>query len=150
MHILTYNPGVVVVGQHPLTERHQQPECLLFFGVEQQHRCNNIHSLQCVEGEDGNSSDVKGCKVSVSLCQNQNKECVYLTVSDVWVSECIGCEDPAEGSDAHLILEGRVLGERAVQVPLNLLCCQVVFAHRLLNQVLVVSRVGGHLVDRPC
>lgn len=55
--------------------------------------------------------------------------CVYLTVSNVWVSECIGSEDPAEGSDAHLILKGGVLRERAVQIPLYLLCCQVVLAH---------------------
>lgn len=46
-HALTYNPGVVVVGQHPFAERHQQPKSLLFFGVEQQHRRHNVHSLRC-------------------------------------------------------------------------------------------------------
>lgn len=75
--------------------------------------------------------------------------CVYLAVSDVGVSECVGGEDPAQGGDAHLVLEGGVLGQGAVQVPLDLLGCQVVFAHRLFHQVFVVPGVGGHLVDRP-
>ncbi len=75
---------------------------------------------------------------------------MYLTVADVGVSERVGCEDPAEGSDAHLILKGWVLRERAVQVPLYLLCCQVVSAHRLLNQVFIVSRVRGHFIYRSC
>lgn len=75
---------------------------------------------------------------------------MHLTVSDVWVSESVGGEDPAEGGDAHLVLKGRVLGERAVQISLYLLRGQVVFAHGLLHQVFIVSWVSGHLVDRPC
>lgn len=34
---LTYDPGVVVVGQHALTERHQQPEGFFFRTVEQEN-----------------------------------------------------------------------------------------------------------------
>lgn len=84
------------------------------------------------------------------LMRKQKQPSAYLTVSDVGISECVGSEDPAEGSDAHLVLKGRVLRQRAVQVPLDLLCRQVVLAHRLLHQVFVVSRVSGHLVNCPC
>lgn len=42
---LTYDPAVEVVGQHPLTNGHQQPEGLLLFGVKQQHRRQDVHGL---------------------------------------------------------------------------------------------------------
>lgn len=92
---------------------------------------------------------MEDCEVSDIFLLRWKPQSVYLTVSDVWISEGVGSEDPAKGGDAYLILKGRVLRERAVQVPLYLLRRQVVFAHRLLHQVLVVSGVGGHLVNRP-
>ena len=73
----------------------------------------------------------------------------YLAVADVGVAEGIGGEHPSERGDAHLVLEGGVLGQRAVQVPLDLLRGQVVLPHGLLHQILVVAGVGGHLIDGP-
>lgn len=42
----TYNSGVVVVGEHPLTQGHEEPERLLLLGVEKQHRGDNVHGLR--------------------------------------------------------------------------------------------------------
>lgn len=42
---LTYDSAVEVVGQHPLTDGHQQPESFLLFGVKQQHRRQDVHGL---------------------------------------------------------------------------------------------------------
>ncbi len=44
--LLTYNSGVVVVGQHPLTQRHQQPKSFLLWTVEQQDGGDDVHRLQ--------------------------------------------------------------------------------------------------------
>ena len=41
----TNHSGVVVIGEHALTQSHKQPESLLLFGVEQQHRGDDIHGL---------------------------------------------------------------------------------------------------------
>lgn len=42
----TYNSGVVVVGEHPLTQGHEEPERLLLLGVEKQHRGDDVHGLR--------------------------------------------------------------------------------------------------------
>ena len=70
----------------------------------------------------------------------------YLAVADVGVAEGIGGEHPSERGDAHLVLEGGVLGQRAVQVPLDLLRGQIAAAHGLLHQLGVITRVSGHLI----
>lgn len=49
--VLTHNPGVVVVGQHPLTQSHQQPEGFLLWAVEQQDGSDNVHRLKEEPGE---------------------------------------------------------------------------------------------------
>lgn len=157
-HTHTYNPGVVIVGQHPLAQRHQQPEGILFFGIEQQHRRHDVHGLRwrvetrgSLSERDGRHVTTASTRVTIRRKTERAIElAAHLAVSDVWVSEGVGCEDPAQCGDAHLVLKGRVFGEGAVQVSLNLLGGQVVFAHGLLHQVLVVPGVGGHLVDRPC
>lgn len=77
--------------------------------------------------------------------EKQNKS-AYLAVSYARVAAGVGSEDPAEGSDAHLILEGVVLRHGAVQVPLDLLRGQGTAAHGLLHPLSVVARVGVHLI----
>lgn len=71
---------------------------------------------------------------------------MYLAVADARVTGGVGSEHTAQGSDAHLILEGAVLGHGAVKVPLDLLCGQRAAPHCLLHQLSIVTRVGGHFV----
>lgn len=70
----------------------------------------------------------------------------YLAVSNAGVPVGVGCEDAAQCSNAHLVLEGSVLRHGAVQVPLNLLRSQRRHAQCLLHQLAIVARVGGQLV----
>ncbi len=49
--LLTYDSGVVVVRQHPLTQCHQQPEGFLLRTVEQQDGGDNVHRLKGEGGE---------------------------------------------------------------------------------------------------
>ena len=74
----------------------------------------------------------------------------YLAVADGGVSESVGGQHPAEGRDPELILEGRVLGHRAVEVSLDLLCGQAVLPHGLLHQLGIVAGVSHHLIPGPC
>ena len=75
---------------------------------------------------------------------------VYLAVSDLGVAVGIGGEHPPEGGDAGGVLEGGVVREGAVEVPLDLLCGQGALAHGPLHQVGVVTLVGGQLRHRAC
>lgn len=43
---LTYHSGVVIVGQHALTEGHQQPKGLFLWTVEQQDGGDDVHCLE--------------------------------------------------------------------------------------------------------
>lgn len=52
-----------------------------------------------------------------------------LTVSDLWVAVSVGGEDTSESCDASGVLKSGVVWQRAVKVPLDLLCGQVVVAH---------------------
>lgn len=150
LHVLTYNPSIVIVWQHPLTERHKQPKSFLFFGIKQQHRCHNVHGLWS-QGREQKEVKFSQTVNFLSAYVTKNPHLLqHLTVSDVGISKCVRSEDPAEGSDAHLVLKGGVLGQGAMQVPLDLLCSQVVLAHRFLHQVFIVSRVSGHLINSPC
>lgn len=102
-----------------------------------------------VQEDDRQLKQTAAWGVKIGGEREREKE-LHLAISDVWVPEGVGSEDPAQRGDAHLVLKGRVFGEGAVQVSFYLLSGQVVLAHGLLHQVLVVARVGGHLVDRPC
>lgn len=73
----------------------------------------------------------------------------YLAVADGGVSEGIGGQHPPEGSNAELILEGRVLGHGAVQVSLDLLCGQAILPSGLLHQLSIVAGVSHHLIPGP-
>lgn len=75
---------------------------------------------------------------------------LYLTVADGGVSEGIGSQHPPEGSDPELILEGGVLGHRAVEISLYLLRGQTILPCGLLYQVGVVAGVSHHLIPGPC
>lgn len=44
-HELTYHSVVEVIRQHPLTHSNQQPKSFFLFGIQQQHRGQNIHRL---------------------------------------------------------------------------------------------------------
>lgn len=69
----------------------------------------------------------------------------HLAVSYFGVPVGIGCEHSPEGGDARLALEGRVLGQRAVQVTLDLLRCHAALAHGCLHQMHVIPRVRGKI-----
>ena len=66
---------------------------------------------------------------------------LYLAVSDLGVAMGVGGEHPPEGGDAGGVLEGGVVGEGAVEVPLDLLRGQGVLAHGPRHQVVVVTLV---------
>ena len=74
----------------------------------------------------------------------------YLAVSDLSVAVGVGGEHPPQGGDAGGVLEGGVVREGAVEVPLNLLRGQGALAHGPLHQVRVVALVGGQLRHRAC
>lgn len=65
----------------------------------------------------------------------------YLAVSDLGVAVSVGSEDPSQRCDAGGVLEGRMVGQRAVKVPLDLLCGQAALTHRLLHQAAVITLV---------
>lgn len=52
-----------------------------------------------------------------------------LTVSDLWVAVSVGSQDAPERCDAGGVLEGGMVRQRAMEVPLNLVCGQVAPAH---------------------
>lgn len=68
-----------------------------------------------------------------------------LAVSYFGVPVGVGREHPPEGGDARLALEGRVLGQRAVQVALDLLRRHAALAHGRLHQMHVIPRVRGQI-----
>lgn len=69
----------------------------------------------------------------------------HLAVSYFGVPVRVGGEHPAEGGYPGLALEGGVLGQRAVQVALDLLPCHAAPAHGGLHQVNVVAGVRGEI-----
>lgn len=73
----------------------------------------------------------------------------YLAVADVGVAVSVGREHAAQRCNAVLILEGVVLGHRTMKVALDLLRRQRTLTHSLLQQVTVVTAVGGHLILGP-
>ena len=75
---------------------------------------------------------------------------LYLAVANAGVAVGIGGEHTAQCGDAHLVLEGAVLGHGAMQVPLDLLCSQGAATHGLLHQVAVVTWVSSHLILSSC
>lgn len=76
--------------------------------------------------------------------------CLYLAVTDFRVSVRIGSQDSAQGRDSCVALECWVLGERAMQISLNLITCQRAAAHTLLQQPAVVPGVRGHVMYSTC
>lgn len=74
----------------------------------------------------------------------------HLTVSDLGVAVGVGGEDAAERGDAGGVLEGGMVGQRAVQVPLDLVGGQAALAHRLLHQAGVVALVRVQVGGRVC
>lgn len=69
----------------------------------------------------------------------------HLAVANLGVPVSIGCQHPPQGSNTRFVLEGRVLRQRTVQVPLYLLCHQAASAQRLLHQISIVPRVRGEV-----
>lgn len=47
---------------------------------------------------------------------------MYLAVADLRVPVCIGGEDSSQSGNSCVALKGRVLWQRAMQVPLNFIC----------------------------
>lgn len=64
---LTHYPGVVVVGQHALTQGHQQPEGFLLTAVEQEHGSHDVH---CLPGRDSTSVSQRVCLTLLATEQN--------------------------------------------------------------------------------
>ena len=62
----------------------------------------------------------------------------------------VGGEDPSESSDARGVLEGRVVRQRAVEVPLDLLGGEAALAHGLLHQAGVVALMRLQLRGSIC
>ena len=69
-----------------------------------------------------------------------------LTVADARIAHGVGLEHATQGVDADLALEGDVLGQRAMQVLLDLVHGDLVLVGRLLRQRFVQQRVGLLLV----
>lgn len=70
---------------------------------------------------------------------------LHLAVANLGVPVGIGCQHPPQGSNTRFVLEGRVLRQRTVQVPLYLVCHQAASAQRLLHQISIVPRVRGEV-----
>lgn len=62
----------------------------------------------------------------------------------------VGGEDTSQCGDAGWVLKGRVVRQRAVKVPLDLLCGQAALAHRLLHQAGVIAPMRIQLGGRVC
>lgn len=71
----------------------------------------------------------------------------YLTISYIWISKSISCQDSPQSSNTHLILERRVFWQGAVQIPLYLFRSKVILPHRFLHQVLIIARMSGHFIN---
>eukprot|EP00041_Stephanoeca_diplocostata_P038940 m.1569691 g.1569691 ORF g.1569691 m.1569691 type:complete len:508 (-) comp25299_c0_seq33:1638-3161(-) len=107
---------VVVVGQHAVRHRRQQPKGILFGCVHQQHCGNDVHRL---------------------------------AVPDLVVVRRIREQHTAESVDAVVVLECRVLGQRAMQIPLNLIPHTVLHACAAVpHERRVVPGVGREVVER--
>lgn len=74
----------------------------------------------------------------------------HLTVSDLGVAVSVGGEDTSQCRDAGGVLEGGMVRQRAVKVPLNLLRGQAALAHRLLHQAGVIALMRLQLGGRIC
>ncbi len=74
----------------------------------------------------------------------------YLAVPDLGVAVSVSGEDASQCSDAGGVLEGGMIRQRAVKVPLDLLCGQAAVAHRLLHQVGVITLMRLQLCGRIC
>lgn len=66
----------------------------------------------------------------------------HLAVADLGVAVGVSGQHPPERGDAGGVLEGRVVGQRAVEVALDLVRRQAALTHRLLHQLGVVALVG--------
>ena len=71
----------------------------------------------------------------------------HLAVPDLGVPVGIGRQDSPQRCDARFVLEGGVLRQGTVQVPLYLLRHQATLSHGLLHQVAVVTRMRGKVRD---
>lgn len=69
----------------------------------------------------------------------------HLAVPNFGVPVGIGRQHSPQSSDPRLVLEGGVLRQGAVQVPLYLLCHQAALSHGLLHQVPIVTGVRGEV-----
>lgn len=78
------------------------------------------------------------------------KKFKYLAVSNFGVPACVGSEDSAQSRNSRVALKRRVLGQRAVQIPFDLVCSQRARAQRLLHQLSVITGVSGHVVYSAC
>lgn len=66
----------------------------------------------------------------------------HLAVSDLGVAVSVGGENTSQSRDTGGVLEGGVVRQRAVKVPLDLLRGQAALAHRLLHQAGVIALMG--------
>lgn len=64
-----------------------------------------------------------------SSCSSSVLTVPHLAVADLGVAVGVGGEHPPERGDAGGILEGGVVGQRAVEVALDLVCGQAALAH---------------------
>lgn len=71
-----------------------------------------------------------------------------LTVADLGVAVSVRREDAPERGDAGGVLEGRVVRQRAVQVPFDLLRGQAALPHGRLDQAGVVALMRLELGGR--
>ena len=71
----------------------------------------------------------------------------HLAVPDLGVPVGIGRQDSPQRRDARFVLEGGVLRQGAVQVPLYLLRHQAALSHGLLHQVAIVTGMRGKVRD---
>lgn len=78
------------------------------------------------------------------------KKSTHLAVSNFGVPACVGGEDSAQSRDSCVALKRRVLGQRSVQIPFDLVCSQRARAQRLLHQLGVITGVSGHVVYSAC
>lgn len=69
----------------------------------------------------------------------------HLAVSYFGVPVRVRREHPSQGGYPHLALEGRVLGQRAVEVTLDLLRRHTALAHGRLHQMYVVTGMRGKI-----
>lgn len=73
-----------------------------------------------------------------------------LAVSDLRVAVGIRSEQTPQCGDARVVLEGRVVGQRSMQVALDLLCGQAAHAHGGLQQACILVLVGRQFRRSTC